>query len=39
MEKKLLTKQPVVQTLTKVELRSGEVYFCVTGEMGGDKRR
>lgn len=41
MEKKLVTKQPVVQILTKVELRSGEFYFCVTetwvGTRGGDR--
>lgn len=34
-----LTKQAVVHTLVKVELGSGEVYFCVTGDMGGEKRR
>ena len=37
MENKLLTKQTVVQTLTKVELGSGGVYFCVTGDMGGTR--
>lgn len=33
-----LTKQTVLQTLTKVELGSGGLYFCVTGDMGGGKR-
>lgn len=39
MENKLLTKQVVAQTLSEVELGSEWVSFCVTGGMGGDKRK